>query len=183
MWTDRTVTELESHLAWAARDTGRAGTAAPTTLLHIGGEHVLVLVGRGEKPDAVHRLELGAQRIARTFLRHDPPASRELELAIDAVEDEVMRLPKSGDPKAGLISTDDGLREWAADSGATMTIETVEQWFQRLASTSLGHPGAMQGLPRGGEAAATLLILREFMHHLGYASITVVDVPPGTPTN
>ena len=56
-----------------------------------------------------------------------------------------------------------------------MTIETIEQWFQRLAAASLGRPGAMQGLPAGREAAATLLILREFMHHRGHSEITFVD--------
>ena len=56
-----------------------------------------------------------------------------------------------------------------------MTIEVVEQWFQRLASASLGQPGALQGLPSGREAAATLLVLREFMHHRGHTSIVVVE--------
>ena len=46
-----------------------------------------------------------------------------------------------------------------------MSLETVEDWFQRLASASLGQPAAMQGLPAGREAAASLLVLREIMHH------------------
>ena len=58
-----------------------------------------------------------------------------------------------------------------------MTIETVEQWFQRLASASLGQPGALRGLPSGREAAATLLVLREFMHHRSHTSIVVVGRP------
>jgi len=61
-------------------------------------------------------------------------------------------------------------------SGPTMTIEIVEQWFQRLASASLGEPGAMRGLPLGREAAATLLVLREFMHHRSHASIVAVEL-------
>ncbi|NRF71255.1 hypothetical protein HLB44_30115 [Aquincola sp. S2] len=56
-----------------------------------------------------------------------------------------------------------------------MTIETIEQWFQRLASASLGQPAAMQGLPSWREAAATLLVVREFMHHRGYTSIVFVE--------
>ena len=52
-----------------------------------------------------------------------------------------------------------------------------EQWFQRLASASLGQPRALQGLPAGREAAATLLVLREFMHHRGHASIVAVELP------
>jgi hypothetical protein len=48
-----------------------------------------------------------------------------------------------------------------------MTLETAEHLFQRLASASLGHPGALAGLP----VARRLLILREFMRHLGYRVI------------
>ena len=57
-----------------------------------------------------------------------------------------------------------------------MSLETVEDWFQRLASASLGQPAAMQGLPAGREAAASLLVLREIMHHRGYTSVTLT--PP-----
>jgi hypothetical protein len=60
-------------------------------------------------------------------------------------------------------------------SGPAAVIETVEQWFQRLASVSLGQSATLRGLPCGPEAAASLPVLREFMHHLGLASITIVE--------
>jgi hypothetical protein len=37
----------------------------------------------------------------------------------------------------------------------------------------MGRPPASEGLPAGGAFAATLLILRELMHHLKFAAITV----------
>lgn len=120
-------------------------------------------------------LALGTARVARDLFRHDPPTAGEIERAIDLVEDALMR---AGMPAAGggaLISSAPALQPWAAVSGPTMTVEIVEQWFQRLALASHGQTGALQGLPAGREAAATLLVLREFMHHRGYASITVAD--------
>jgi hypothetical protein len=58
-----------------------------------------------------------------------------------------------------------------------MTIEHVERWFQRLASTSpLGQRTAMQGLPVGREVAASPLVLREFMRHRDYRSITFIEL-------
>ena len=51
----------------------------------------------------------------------------------------------------------------------------VEALFRRLASAPLGHPSAPHGMPTGPKAAAVLQIVRDFMHHLGCASITVVD--------
>ena len=177
MFNDHSLAELESDFAAVARAAARGGSPATTltTLLHIGAEHAVVLSGHGENPEIVRRLDVGASRIARAFFHHDPPMSYEIERAIDRVEDEVMHLRRAADANATLVSTDPGLREWGAVSGSRMPIETVEQWFQRLASASLGHPGALQGLPAGREAAATLLILREFMHHLGYASIVAVE--------
>lgn len=38
-----------------------------------------------------------------------------------------------------------------------------------------GRVSALDGLPPGREAAAALLVLREFMHHRGHPSIDVVE--------
>ena len=166
MSNDHSPAELESDFAAVARLAAGGGSQATTatTLLHIGDEHLVVLSGHGDKPETVRRLDLGAARIARACFHHDPPTSHEIERAIDLAEDEIMRLGRPADVIAKLWSTAPALRAWSAVSGPTLTIEIVEQWFQRLASASLGQPGAMRGLPSGREAAATLLVLREFMH-------------------
>lgn len=177
MSIDRSPAELESDFFAVARPAAK-GSSQPiafTTLLHIGDEHLVVLTGYGGKPEAVQQLGLGAARIAQDHFRHDPPTSQEIERAIDIAEDEIMRLGKKGGDDATLWSTSPALQAWASVSGPTMAIETIEQWFQRLASASMGQPTAMQGLPSGREAAATLLVLREFMHHRGYTSIVFVE--------
>ena len=181
MSSDWSIAELEAHFAWA-RATAKSGSpaAGAMTLLHIGGTRTEVLSGPGESPETRHTLDIGAAQIARTYFHHDPPTSLEIERSIDAVEDEVMRLSRPTDPQAALVGIDDGLRAWAAIAGTAMTLEAVEQLFQRLASASLGRPSALGGLLTGREAAATLLILREFMHHLGYASIMVLALPRDT---
>jgi exopolyphosphatase/pppGpp-phosphohydrolase len=177
MPNDRPPDELESDFAALAGTAVAGGSPATavTTLLHIGDEHLVVLSGSGATPATVRRIELGAARIARDFLLHGPPTSLEIERAIDFVEDEIMRLGTPADVDTTLWGSGLNLRPWAAVSGQTMPVDIVEQWFQRLASASLGQTGALQGMPTGREAAATLLILREFMHHRGYAAITVVD--------
>ncbi|MFT7772478.1 esterase [Roseateles sp.] len=144
------------------------------TLLHIGEEQLVLLCGQGRKAQTEHRLDLGAARIARDFFRHDPPTAHEIEQAIDFAEEQIMRLgprQEGGD----LWSPSAGLRPWSAISGPMMTIETVEQWFGRLALAAQGRVGALEGLPQGRKAAATLLVLREFMHHRGHSAITVVQ--------
>jgi hypothetical protein len=146
--------------------------AARSTWLHFGDEELVVREQAGDQPDTERHLDVGTARIARDFFRHDPPTAQEIERAIDVAEDAFMQLGHSAGVRAPLLST------WAALSGPTMTIELVEQWFQRLASASLGQPAAMQGLAFGREAAATLLLLREFLHHRGHASIVFVEPRP-----
>ena len=152
--------------------------AARSTWLHFGDEKLVVRQQTGDQPDTERHLDVGTARIAKDFFRHDPPTAQELERAIDVTEDAIMQLGRPADVRAPLLSTSRALRPWAALSGPTMTIELVEQWFQRLASASLGQPAAMQGLPSGREAAATLLLLREFLHHRGHASIVFVEPRP-----
>lgn len=177
MSTERRREELASDFAALARKAAAGGLQAstPKTLLHIGDERLVVLSGPGEQAATEQRLDIGVLQIARDYFHHDPPTAREIERAIDVIEDEIMRLGPRAGAGTTLWSMSDTLQAWSAVSGATMAIETVEQWFQRLAAAALGQPGAMQGLPAGREAAATLLILREFMHHLGYPAITVAD--------
>lgn len=74
MFNDRSLAELKADFAVVARAAMRDGAPATTltTLLHIGAEHAVVLSGQGENPEVVHRLDLGASRIARTFFHHAP---------------------------------------------------------------------------------------------------------------
>ena len=148
--------------------------AAPATWLHFGDEELVVLERTGEQPDDERRLGLGTARIARDFFRHDPPTSQEIERAIDLAEDEIMQLGRPAGVRTLLLSASPALAPWAALAGPTFTTEVVERWFQRLASAALGQPAAMQGLPPGREATATLLVLREFLHHRGHTSIEFV---------
>lgn len=59
----------------------------------------------------------------------------------------------------------------AADGMRRLARDDVEAMFQRLASASLGHPGALAGHLSDRDAAAALLMLRECMHHLGYEGV------------
>jgi exopolyphosphatase/pppGpp-phosphohydrolase len=179
MSQDRSPAQLESHFALAVRDARRAGSAAnaQTTLLHIGEEHAAVLSGPGDQPASAHQLDLGSARMTRDYFHHDPPTSHEIERAIDFTEDQIMRMGKPAEAASTLWSASPALQAWAAVAGPSMPIEAVEQWFQRLVSMALGQPGAMQGLPPGREAAAALLVLREFMHHRGHALLVAIETP------
>ncbi|MYM95524.1 hypothetical protein [Duganella vulcania] len=47
----------------------------------------------------------------------------------------------------------------------------MHRYAPGLAAVIQGKPAAHEGIPDDNAFAATLLILREFMHHLGFSSI------------
>jgi hypothetical protein len=78
-----------------------------------------------------------------------------------------------------LVTADASIREIAhiatghAGTALQLPIDAVEQVFSLLASHSLGRPASIAGISGSLAFAATLLILREFMHHLRFLSINV----------
>ena len=152
----------------------------PITMLHIGGQATIVATGAGAEPDKVLLLAVGSQRTASEFFLHAPPTAGEIENAIRQVEDEVERAREMIAAYPTLHTTDDSIRDIAhiasghTASASQLPIQAVEQVFSLLVSYSLGRPAASAGIPGSPEFAATLLILREFMHHLKFSAISVI---------
>ena len=55
-----------------------------------------------------------------------------------------------------------------------LTLDVMERLFNRLAAVSEGRPAAQEGFPDDPAFAGTLLVLRELMHHLPFASLVLV---------
>lgn len=156
-----------------------AGT--PVTMLHVGEQRTLVVTGTNSEPDQVLALAIGAHRTAAEFFRHTPPLPGELEDAIQHVEDEINRARQAVAGYPMLVTADAAIGQIARiagggkDTAPLLSIEQVEQVFALLAGHALGRPASSAGIPGGPAFAATLLILREFMHHLKFSAITLVD--------
>lgn len=150
----------------------------PVAVLHIGAQQTALATGTGAEAGKVMQLAIGSRRTAAEFFRHTPPTPGEIENAIQQVEDEVTRAKEMVADHPLLVTTDASIREIARIAGVgteqRMPVDGVEQVFSLLAGYSLGRPAASAGIPGSPEFAATLLILREFMHHLGCASIDVM---------
>jgi exopolyphosphatase/pppGpp-phosphohydrolase len=153
----------------------------PRLNLHIGAQQTVVSTTESvpgiassetAAPIASLVLELGVAHIAQLHFKRDIPTPLELEHAIQTVEDQVVRARTLVAPGTWLASSDANVREIATAAHghsaypAVLTLEDVEHTFNRLAAVSLGRPAASEGLSVGKSFAATLLILREFMHHL-----------------
>lgn len=144
--------------------------------LHIAGDRTSVAPSpAGEGFVAA----IGWDNIARDYLRHAPPTPPEMEAAITRIEDEIVAARAVLSGLRELETNDPHIREIAiaaglADAGSiTLDVQAVEAVFNRLANVASGSPSRSQGLSEAPQFAATLLILRELMHHLGFSSVTV----------
>ena len=151
------------------------------SVLHIGAENTGIAVGNEFLPRAMLALAIGSQRTARGHFKHSPPSPLELENAIVTVEDEVTRARTLIPRESTLYTADPAVREIALLSGVSegpqmqLYLDALERSFDRLTSMALGRPASHEGLPAANTFAATLLILREFVHHMQFSSITVLE--------
>ena len=157
----------------------RSGFAADlaVTMLHIGRSESVVVSGRADESPLIVGVALGSASTGRALLRHDPPTPLELEQAIDRVEGEVMPLARRLPRASTLVASGEAIQAIARAAAKTgqssLALDEVERLFQQLAAVAQGRPASSSGLPPGADFAATLLILREFMHHLGFEAILV----------
>ena len=113
-----------------------------------------------------------------TALSRSPPTAIELENAIAGVEDSVMSLATTFASAAELATSDPLARRLAeldrgrSAPGDKLSLDVVESLFNDMAAVAQGRPSA--GSPFLDKAlCGYLVILREFMHHLGYTRLLV----------
>jgi exopolyphosphatase/pppGpp-phosphohydrolase len=179
--TEASVSQSLLHSYAAARQ--QVDAAACVVVLHIGDQHSGIAVGLGPAPDLVKLFPLGTERTAQAQFKSVPPTPLAVEHAIQVVEDVVMPLRAVIPREARLFNTDATVRAIALLAGVApaepmqLSLEAMERVFNRLSAVVQGAPAAHQGLPQSPSFAATLLILREFMHHLQFAHIVVLHAP------
>lgn len=145
-------------------------------VLHIGAQQTLVRAAAVEDPQGLP-LAIGSHRTTADFFRHSPPFPGELEAAIMMVEDELSRVPALASNEATVLVPAAFMEELRRSAGAvdwavnSLSLDQVEHLFDLLAALSLGRPAASAGISGAPEFAATLLILRECMHHLKFDAV------------
>ncbi len=181
-------TTISSEIQQLAYDSYRAvrqksAKNEPIALLHIADEYSFIVFGAETAiPDRCWLFDIGRLKTTRDFFRHNLPTPAEVEYAIQVVEDEVMPLHKLIPPGCGLYTTDTSILKIAQQTvsshhsvGVVLARTEMEQVFGRLAAIISGRPANQDILPITNTFAATLIILREVMHHLGFVNITIFD--------
>ena len=171
----------QAHNAYAQLIDHLAVTG-PLTFLHIGAEQTQVMTGHMPDKTIVLPLALGHAQTATTFFHHLPPTPDEMELAIMTVEDEVTRIRHQVDNQRPLYVYDAAGAEIAEAVGAEpeaagwpITQDDIERLFKRFEQVMYGRPASWEAIPLDNAFTARLLILREFMHHLGFLSVFIAS--------
>lgn len=163
-----------------ARARATVAPGKPLTLIEIGRERTTLVSSRDDTAYGAIALNIGFLKTAKEFFQHNPPTPRELEEAIATIEDELARARAIVVNDSMLITTDKVVLEIAHTAGIgsvsepMLSIEVVEQLYQRLAAVTSGAPPTQEETKLYAVHAATIVILREAMHHLRYAEIRVI---------
>lgn len=165
------MTEMDSELL-LYRQARLLQADGVITVLQLGADHCAFASGSGAVPEQLQHIAVGARRTAVLF-RHVPPTAYEMEEAIMVVEDALAPLRAQLPLSSTLYGSGALLREVArhagvGDGAAWLPTAQLELTFGRFAEVVQGRPASMEGLPLDGEFAASLLILRELTHHLGF---------------
>lgn len=150
-------------------------------VLQLGDDRSMLALGTNATPLQMASLELGLQGLAHRLFPGGRLSEMAIEQAIAEVEDIVMPWHNKLPPSAQLFTDDASMAELAQWAGmpdkATswlLTTEAVEHLFNRWVSLAQGRPASQDALPTTGQFSATLLVLREWLHHLGFLGITVL---------
>lgn len=113
--------EEEAILTFLAARRWCGWSAGRLLVVDVGGGSLEIAVGLDEEPDVAVSLPLGAGRLTRTWLTHDPPRRRELDALRDHIVEQLAepagKLRDAGTPDR-VVGTSKTIRSLARLSGA-----------------------------------------------------------------
>ncbi len=152
---------------------------ADVTVLEMRADTSLVQRVAGSQTLFCTEFPLGVDSLVRESFRHGPPRPIELEHAIELTEEAVMPLTAQFAGSLGLILKGLGASLIARSlqpggiAQTALILDEVESLFNRLVAVSQGRPASQETLPTNARFYAAMLMLREFMHHLNFAQVTL----------
>ncbi len=130
---------------------------------------------------------VGQATLTARFFEGDVISPGKLEQAIEWTEDQIQAAPVNFPAGAQLLTSEEDLRALARVSGVSpgphmvLHVEAVEATFSRLVMQAFGQAPQQEALPTSARFFATVVFIRELMHHLHFPQIHVVDkhsLPP-----
>lgn len=125
-------------------------------------------------PVAEGALEIDPDHIQLRCFAHQPPSGADLERAIELIEDALARLGWPLAKSATLMLTGDWPAVWR-DHDSPCHWQAVESMFSDLSRVAEGQPASTIDWPTDGASVASVVLVRELMHHLGATQALMVD--------
>jgi hypothetical protein len=147
-------------------------------LIEITADSVIFRFFKDGREERSLALDLSPATIADRFFRHAIPGEAEVEYAINFIEDELMKDARLVNAGENLYVADRPLAEAlrvTAGGAVTLTREAVEEAFTQYALLSMGRSPVYDDMTMDKEKYATVLIVREILHHLDFGAITLLD--------
>jgi exopolyphosphatase/guanosine-5'-triphosphate,3'-diphosphate pyrophosphatase len=183
--------EEEAILTFLAARRWCGWSAGRLLVVDIGGGSLEIAVGLDEEPDVAVSLPLGAGRLTRTWLTHDPPRRRELDLLrehiAEQLEEPAAKLRDAGIPDR-VVGTSKTIRSLARLSGAapssagprvrrTLTAAALRQVIAFISRMSAVDLAELEGVSasRAHQLVAGALVIQATMHAL---DVDEIDLCP-----
>lgn len=161
-------------------------SSIPITVLYLSSQTSQVLRREGAQIPKKVEFALGVDVLAAKSFRYAPPRPIEIEHAIELTEEVVMPLAKQfaggGHLQLqglGAVLIASCLSAVDASEQLLLNMDEVEAIFNRLVLVSEGRPSTQETLPTDVRFFASMLILREFMHHLRFNQVAIQTVDQG----
>jgi exopolyphosphatase/guanosine-5'-triphosphate,3'-diphosphate pyrophosphatase len=181
----------EARLTYLAVHQWYGWSAGRLLVLDIGGGSMEIVLGRDAQPELAVSLPLGAGRLTREYMLHDPPRRTELAALrrhVNTTLREVAdRLRWEGAPDRA-IATSKTFKQLARLSGApaqrkgpfvrrSLAAADLDHWIPRLIELRTKQRAKLRGIsqPRARQILAGALVARAAMKAL---NVSAVDVCP-----
>lgn len=124
------------------------------------------------------QIEAGPQAMIEQHFQRAPLHAAALERAIEWTEDRIQQAKLQLPPGSRLSTQDVHVRRLAQAAGLqqadlSLHVGAVEQLFSRLVLQSFGQSPGQQALPKDPTLFATVVLLREMLHHLRFERIEI----------
>ena len=179
--------EEEAVLTFLAVRRWCGWSAGRLLMVDIGGGSLEIAIGRDEEPDVAVSLPLGAGRLTRSWLTHDPPRRRELETLREHIVEQLVeparKLREAGTPDR-VVGTSKTIRSLARLSGAapssagprvrrTLTDAGLRQVIAFISRMSAEDLAELEGVSasRSHQLIAGALVVQATMRALDVAEI------------
>lgn len=143
-----------------------------------------VLHSPGHPPMPALRIAFSHADMEKRFFPHGKLTPALLERAIEWVEDHIQAAHPHWPKGAKLFTKDADLQTLASVSGVSegvsegaqrvLHVDAVEQTFSRLVMQAMGQAPHQEALPDSARFFASVVFVRELMHHLHFPQILLV---------